>query len=446
MNMNYIELTEKLVKKCLSLGADAAEVYLETNRNLSVQVLNSEIETIEEASSQGVGFRVFTGGKMGFSHCNDFSDRSLEDTISKAIKFARLSTPDENNVLPDNKGITEIADLYDAEIKAEAMEKKIKMALDLEKMAMMTPGITKSSGAGYGEGESEVFIANSNGILKNYKSSACSLGVSVVAEKGEQKNTGDEYCSRVFFSDLLSLEKIASSASRKALELIDPVMINTQKAAVIFDPDVVRSLFGGIITALNGERVIQGASFLKDYLNRQFASPLITITDDGTINKSLGSAPFDGEGVPTRKIVLIENGVIRNFIYNTKAAKRAGVESTGNASRGGFSSLPGIGTHKVYMQPGKYTPEEIIKNTQKGILLKEVTGYGVDPVSGNFSGGVSGLWIENGKVVHPVKGVTIAGKALDIFNAIDMTGNDIDMSRTYAAPTLRVAEMQIGGK
>jgi PmbA protein len=337
-------------------------------------------------------------------------------------------------------------DLYDAGIKAEAMDKKINMALELEKLAMKTPGITKSSGAGYSEGESEVFIGNSNGILKNYKSSACSLGVSVVAEKGEQKNTGGEYCSRVFFSDLIPLEKIASTASGKALELLDPVMISTQKAAIIFDPDVVRSLFGGVITALDGERVLQGASFLNDYLNKQFASPLITIVDDGTVSKSLGSAPFDGEGVPTRKIILIENGVIKNFIYNTKAAKRAGVESTGSASRGGFSSLPGIGTHKVYLQAGKFSPEEIIKNTKKGLLLKEVTGYGVDPVSGNFSGGASGLWIENGKIVHPVKGVTIAGRALDILNSIDMTGNDIDLNKAYAAPTVRVAEMQIGGK
>jgi PmbA protein len=444
--MNYIDLTEKLVKKCISLGSDAAEVYLETSRNLSVEVLNSEIETIEEASSQGVGFRVFTGGRMGFSHCNDFSDKSLEDTISKAIGFAKLSTPDENNVLPDNKAVTGVADLYDAGIKAEAMDKKINMALELEKLAMKTPGITKSSGAGYSEGESEVFIGNSNGILKNYKSSACSLGVSVVAEKGEQKNTGGEYCSRVFFSDLIPLEKIASTASGKALELLDPVMISTQKAAIIFDPDVVRSLFGGVITALDGERVLQGATFLKDYLNKQVASPLITIVDDGTVSKSLGSAPFDGEGVPTRKIILIENGVIKNFIYNTKAAKRAGVESTGSASRGGFSSLPGIGTHKVYLQAGKFSPEEIIKNTKKGLLLKEVTGYGVDPVSGNFSGGASGLWIENGKIVHPVKGVTIAGRALDILNSIDMTGNDIDLNKAYAAPTVRVAEMQIGGK
>lgn len=446
INMNYTDLTEKLVRKCLTLGADAAEVYLETSRNMSVNVLNREIETIEEASSQGAGFRIFTGGKMGFSHCNDFSDRSLEDTISRAVAFAKLTTPDENNVLPDHKGITAVADLYDPAIQGVPMDKKIKMALELESLAMNAPGITKSSGAGYSEGEAEVFIGNSNGIIKSYKSSGCSLGVSVVAEKGEQKNTGDEYCSRVFFSDLLSLDLIAATASAKAVELLDPVMIGTQRAAVIFDPEVVRSLFGGVISALNGERILQGASFLKDFLNRQFASSLITIVDDPTLARSTGSAPFDGEGVPTRKLVLVENGIVKNFIYNSKAAKRAGTQSTGSASRGGFTSLPGIGTHKTYIQPGNSTPQEIIKGTKKGLLLKEVTGYGVDPVSGNFSGGASGLWIENGETAHPVKGVTIAGKASDIFNAIDMTGNDTDMNRPFAAPTIRVAEMMIGGK
>jgi len=444
--MNNIELTAKLVKKCISLGADAAEVYLETSRNFSVQVLNREIETIEEASSQGVGFRVFTGGGMGFSHCNDFSDRSLEDTVLKAISFAKLSTPDENNVLPDNKGVTEVADLFDPAIKLEAMDKKINMALELEKLSLSVPGITKSSGAGYGEGESEIFIGNSNGILKNYKTSACSLGVSVVAEKGDQKNTGGEYCSRIFFSDLLPLQEIATAASAKALELLDPVMINTQKAAVIFDRDIVRSLFGGVIAALDGERVLKGTSFLKDYHNRQFSSPLITVVDDGTVKRSLGSSPFDGEGVPTRRIMLIENGVVKNFIYNAKAAKRAGVESTGNASRNSFSSLPGIGTHKIYLKSGDYSQDQIIANTKKGLLLREVTGYGVDPVSGNFSGGASGLWIVNGKIAHPVKGVTIAGRALDILNSVDMTGNDMDVNRSFAAPTVRIAEMQIGGK
>lgn len=444
--MNYTDLTEKLVKKSISLGADAAEVYLETNRNLSIQVLNSEIETIEEASSQGVGFRVFVGGRMGFSHCNDFSDRSLEDTIARAIAFAKLSTPDENNVLTDDKGISNVEGLYDAGIAAEPMDKKINMTLELEKLARKDPRITKSSGAGYGEGESETFIGNSNGILKSYKASGCSLGVSVVAEKGDQKNTGGENCSRVFFADLIPLEEIAASASRKAWELLDPVMINTQRAAVIFDPDVARALIGGIIAAINGERVLQGASFLRDSLNKSFASPLLTIIDDGLRPKGLGSAPFDGEGVPTIKNTLVERGVLKSYIYNMKAARRAGVKSTGNASRGGFSSLPGIGIHNVYLEPGKSTQNEIVAATKKGLFLKEVTGYGIDSVSGNFSGGATGFWIVNGEIAHPVKGVTIAGKASDILNAIDLLGNDIDMNRTFSAPTFRVAEIQIGGK
>jgi PmbA protein len=444
--MNYIELAEKLVKKSISLGAGSAEVFLETTRNLSVNVLKSEIETIEEAASQGAGFRVFVDGKMGFSHCNDFSDSSLESTISRAIAFAKLSTPDENNVLTSDKGLSSVSELFDQSIAAIPMEKKIDMAMELEKLAMKDPRITKSSGAGYGEGESEIFIANSNGLLKSYKSSGCSLGVSVVAEKGEQKNTGGEYCSRIFFADLVTLEEIAAMASQKAWEMLDPVMIKTQRASVIFDPDVARSLLGGILTAVNGERVLQGASFLKDQLNKQFASALLTIVDDGTRNRSLGSAPFDGEGVPTMKNILVQNGTLKGFIYNTKAAKRAGVQSTGNASRGGFSSLPGIGTHNVYLEPGKSTPEEIIKGTKKGLLLKEVTGYGIDAVSGNFSGGASGFWIENGEIAYPVKGVTVAGRAFDILAAIDMMGNDIDMNRSFASPTFRIAEMQIGGK
>lgn len=444
--MNYLELAEKLVKKSLSLGADSSEVFLETNRNLSVQVLNSDIDTIEESSSQGAGFRVFVGGRMGFSHCNDLSDRSLEDTISRAVAFAKLSTPDENNVLTDDKGETPVEEIFDPGYAGITMDSKINMAVELEKLAMKDSRVTKSSGAGYGEGESEVFIANSNGFVKSYKSSGCSIGVSVVAEKGNQKNTGGEYCSRVFFADLEKPEKIAETASRRALELIDPIMIKTQKASVIFDPEVASSLLGGVITAVNGQRVLQGASFLKDYLEKQFASSLLTIVDDGTRKRSLGSSPFDGEGVPTMKNDLVRNGILKSFIYNTYSAKRAGVKSTGNASRGGFSSLPGIGTHNVYLEAGLNTREEIISSTKKGLLLLDVTGYGIDAVSGNFSGGASGFWIENGKIVAPVKGVTIAGRAFDILAGIDMMGNDIDMNRTFASPTFRVAEMQIGGK
>ena len=444
--MNYKKLTVQLVDKCLKYGADEAEVYLQSNRNLSIQVLNNEIETIEEASSHGVGFRVFVDNKMGVSHCNDFSNKALEDTIKRAIAFAKLTSPDENNILPDDKGITTIEGLYDPSIAGITMEEKINMALKLEKLAMSDHRITKSSGSGFSESETEVFIANSRGLAKSYKSGGCGIGVSVVAEKGDQKNTGGEYCSRRQFSDLKTLEEVAAKASKDAYEMLDPEMVRTQKATVIFDPDVGRSLLGGVIGALNGERVLQGASFLKDSVDKQIASELLTIIDDGTKEKGMASAPFDGEGVPTGKNTLIEEGVLKSFIYNTYAAKRAGTKSTGNASRRGFTSLPGIGTHNVYLQQGKHTRNEIIALTEKGLLLKGLTGYGINSVNGNFSGGASGFWIENGKIVHPVKGLTIAGRASDILNDIDMMGTDIDMNNTFASPTFRVREMQIGGR
>lgn len=444
--MNYKDLTVQLVDKCLKYGADEAEVYLQSNRNLSINILNNEIETIEEASSHGVGFRVFVNNRMGFSHCNDFSNKALEDTIKKAIAFAKLTSPDENNVLPEDKGMSTIEGLFDPGIEGIPIEEKIDMALKLEKMALSDQRITKSSGAGFSESETEVFIANSHGLAKSYKSGGCGYGVSVVAEKGEQKNTGGEYCSRRQFSDLKPLEEVASKAAKDAYEMLDPEMIRTQKAAVIIDPDVGRSLLGGVIAALNGERVLQGASFLKDSMDQKFASELLTIIDDGTKEKGLASAPFDGEGVPTGRNTLIEKGILKSFIYNSYAAKRAGTKSTGNASRRGFTSLPGIGTHNIYLEPGNNTRNEIIASTDRGFLVKGLTGYGINPVNGNFSGGARGFWIENGNIIHPVKGLTIAGRAWDILNDIDMMGTDIDMNDTFASPTFRVREIQIGGR
>lgn len=445
METNYKELTENLVEKCIKNGASEAEVYLHSNRQLSLQVLNQEIETIEESSTHGIGFRVIVDGRMGFSHCNDFDDSSFENTLNRAIAFARLTTPDENNVLPSDTGVANVRGLYNDEVLEIPMDRKIELAIKLEELALSDSRITKSSGSRFGESESEIFIANSRGLSKSYKSGGCFTGVSVVAEKGDQKSTGGDYSSARGFSDLKSLEEIAEKASRDAWEMLDPKMIKTQRAAVIFDPDVARSLFGGVIAALNGERVLQGASFLKDLLGEQFASEKLTIIDDGTRDKGMASAPFDGEGVPTQKLVLVENGVLKSFMYNTQAAKRAGVESTGNASRRGFTSLPGIGTHNLYVENGKTPVDEIIASTNRGLLLKGVTGYGINPVNGNFSGGASGFWIENGKIVHPVKGLTIAGTASKILNNIDMIGDDLDLERTFAAPTFRITEMQIGG-
>jgi PmbA protein len=444
--MDYKGLAEQLVNKCINKGADQAEVFVESGRNLSVEVRNGDIETVQEAATHGVGFRVFVKGKMAFSSCNDFENKALDNAVESAVRFAANTTPDENNVLPDDKGITKVEGLYDPQISQVPMEKKIELVKNVEKLAMKDSRITKSSGASFSEGEAEIFLANSNGLLKSFKESGCGFGVSVVAEKGDQKSTGGESCSRRFFADLKPPEEIAEKAAKDAYEMLDPQMVKTQKASVIFDSDVARAILGGILAAINGERVLQGASFLRDKMDQKIASELVTLIDDGTRPKGMGSKPFDGEGVPTQKRIIVDKGVLKGFMYNTIVAKRAGVKSTGNASRGGFTSLPGIGAHNFFMAAGKDSKDEITKATQVGLLLKGVTGYGINSVNGNFSGGASGFWVENGKIAFPVKGLTVAGNAFEMLNSIDMVGNDLDLNRSFTAPTFRIKQLQIGGK
>ena len=443
--MQYENLSQDLVDRCLGRGAEHAEVYVEEGRSLSIEVRNGEMETIQESSSHGVGFRVFREGKMGFAHSNDLSDASLDQAIESAIAFAEHMTPDEHNVLPDQGGMTEIDGLYDPNLGQASMDDKIAMITRLEELAMADRRITVSNGAGYGEGEGAVYLANSHGLVKSYRSSGCNYGVSVVAEKGEQKSSGGEYCSRRYFSDLLPPEELAGEAARSAYEMLDPRMVPTQRAPVVFHPDVAGSLLGGILGAINGERVLQGASFLADRVGEPIASGLLTIVDDGTRAKGLASSPFDGEGVPTQRRTIVEAGVLQGFMYNTMAASRAGVESTGNASRGGFSSLPGIGPHAFYVEAGTSDPDEIIRSTENGLYLKSVTGYGINPVSGNFSGGAQGFWIQNGRLAFPVMGLTIAASADEMLHGIDAMGSDLDLNRTMTAPTFRIREMQIGG-
>jgi len=444
--MDYRGLAENLVKRCLQRGADAAEVYIESGRQLQIEVRNKDVETVQESSAHGIGFRVLVKGKMGFSHCNDFTDAALGSTIGSAIDFAKRTTADENNVLPDDTGMTDVEGLYDPQIGQKAMDEKIALAKTVEELAMKDRRITKSAGSAYFEGEDEIFLANSNGLLKSYKTSTCGFGASVVAEKGDQKSSGGEYCTRHFWADLKPPEEVAKKAARDAYSMLDPRMVKTQKAAVIFDPDVARAVLGGILAAVNGERVLQGASFLREKLNETVGTTLLTIIDDGTRPKGLASRPFDGEGVPTQKRAIIENGVLKGFMYNTIVAKRAGTQSTGNASRDGFTSLPDIGSHNFYMDAGESDPQTILRATRTGLLLKGVTGYGINPVNGNFSGGASGFWISGGRIAFPVKGLTIAGTADEMLNGIDQIGNDLDLNRRFAAPTFRIKEIQIGGE
>lgn len=444
--MDYRALAEQVIKDCLNKGAEQAEVYLEDNRQLNLEVRNGQVESIQEAQSYGLGIRVIAGKRLGFAFVNDLKAEGLKKTVDRALELARAVSPDENNQLPVEAGETEVKGLYDPQLQTVAVDRKISLIKEVESLALKKPGITKSAGASYGENESLILIASSSGWVKSYKSTGCGYGLGVIAEKGEQKSSGYESCSRRYFSDLKPAEEVASKAAQIAIEMLDPRPIKTQRAAVILDPEVAYAILGGIIQAINGERVLQGASFLGKKMGQKIGSGLMTVIDDGTREKGLASAPFDGEGVPTQIRTIIDRGVLQGFLYNTYAARRAGVKSTGNASRRSFSDLPGIGPHNFYLAAGKTSPEEIIKSTSRGVLVKEVTGYGINPVNGNFSGGASGFFVENGKIAFPVKGITIAGSAEEIFNGLDLVGNDLDLNRTMTAPTIRIKSLQIGGE
>jgi PmbA protein len=443
--MQHENLPRDLVDRCLSKGADAAEVYLETGRQLRIEVRGGELETVQESSSHGVGLRVFREGKMAFAHCNDLSDTSLDAAIASAVDFARHMTADEHNVLPTDSGAREVGGLVDPSLGGMSLDSKIELITETEQLAMQDSRITKSDGSRYSEAESAVLLANSHGVSKNYRSTLCSFGVSVVAEKGDQKSSGGESCSRRFFADLVTPAEVAEEAARSAYEMLDPRMVRTQRATVVFHPDVARSLLGGILGAINGERVLQGASFLAGKVGERIGADLLTVIDDGTRPKGLASSPFDGEG-PTPRRTIIDGGVLHGFMYNTMVASRAGVESTGNASRGGFTRLPGIGPHNFYMEAGGADPQDIIDATSNGLYLRGVTGYGINPVSGNFSGGAQGFWIRNGRITFPVRGLTIAATAEEMLHGIDMVGNDLDLNRSMTAPTFRISSMQIGGE
>ncbi|MBM3295481.1 MAG: TldD/PmbA family protein, partial [Candidatus Aminicenantes bacterium] len=319
--MDSRTLAEWIVKTCLKKGADGAEVYLESGRQLSLAVRNGEIETVQEAATGGAGLRVFVQGRMAFAASNDLSEAALADAAGRAIAFAGSMTADRSNVLPDDAAETPVEGLYDPEIAAVPLEAKIALLKTAEKEALKDPRITKSAGARYGEGEGEVVIVNSNGVAKSAKSAACSYGLSVVAEKGDQKSSGSKSCGRRAYADLKPPAAIAAEAAEKAAGMLDPKMVKTQRAAVIFHPDVAGALLGGIIGAINGERVLQRASFLAEKLDRKIASDLLTIIDDGTMPKGPASSPFDGEGVATAKKVIVDRGVLRGFLYNTIVAR-----------------------------------------------------------------------------------------------------------------------------
>lgn len=441
------EFAADLAEQAVKRGASAAEVVVRQATEFSVGVRLGEIETLKESDDRGLGLRVLIDGRQASVSGSDFSTDAINTLIREAVELARLTSQDETAGLPDPlEFATTIPDLdlYDAEIAGLSTEDQIEMALRAERAAQQySDQIINFDGGGFDSASGSLILANSLGFAGEVRSTSCSLASVPVAAEGGKMQRDYWYDVRRKLSDLDSPEAIGEMAAKRTLRKLGGRSIPTQSVPIVLEPNIARDLLGDIFNAASGESVFRKASFLVGQLGEKIASERLTVVDDGTIPRGLGSRPFDAEGLPTRRTIVIRNGVLESYLLNTYTARKLGLKSTANAGRG-LSGAPGVEAGNLYIEPGEHSPEEIIKSLAKGFLITELLGFGVNIVTGDYSRSASGIWIENGELTFPIQGVTIAGNLKEMLNSIEMVGNDLDFRGSVVSPTLLIGRMTVG--
>ena len=444
--MDFAELASDLLRSARAAGADAADVLVAEGSEFSVTVRKGEVETLTEAGSKALGIRVFVGQRTATSHTSDFSWPPLRQLVEETVGMARATGEDPAAGLPDEMVPPEEIDLglFDPSPAELPTDERIERARRAEAVALETPGIVNSQGASWGQGEGRVVLANSLGFLGGYRSSSVSLSVVPQAERNGQMERDYWYTTGRGLADLQSPEEVGRTAAARTLRRLGARQVPTAEVPVVFDPDTAAELLGTLFSAISGYAVFRSATFLRDQLGQPVASPLLTLIDDGRRYRGLGSRPFDGEGLPTRRNVPLERGVLRHWLCDSYSARKIGARPTGSARRG-VGGHPSVGAGNLYFEPGTATPDEIIGGVERGLYVTDLIGFGVNVVSGDYSQGAVGHWIENGRLVHPVNEVTIAGNLRQMLLDVDAVGSDLVFRGSSASPTIRVRKMTLSG-
>jgi len=449
--MNYEQLAKKLVQRAKKQGATQAEAYLEIGRTSSCKVHGGEIEDLTQATSKGVGLRVIHKDRLGFASTSDFDPDRLNAFVDKTLALAEVSAPNKLNGLPRKqdlvlKDVGALEQLFDPEVANLASDWKIKAALEMERAGKAhDPRITAFSGVGAGDYVVDVYVASSEGLSAAYSGTYVYLYAAPVASENGQLQTSDWMDYKRFLRDLDSPEQVGREAARRALRMLGAKKVKSKKVPVIFEPQMAAQFVRSLASAASGDVVFQQSSFLAKKLGKTIGPANVSIVDDGRLEKGLASAPFDGEGVPTRKTPIIEKGVVKNFLYDSFTARKAKTRATGNASRS-YNSLPHIGLSNLYIEKGTTPPGELIREVKDGFYVTAMLGHGADLVTGEYSRGANGLWIENGELAFPVQEVTVAGNMLDMVASLDGLGSDLQFRGSTGAPTLRFSELMVAGE
>lgn len=430
-------------------GATDAECTIAEGDEFSATVRLGEVETLKEAGSRAAGLRVLIGKRQGSSYTSDLTDDGISQMVDAAIAIARITEEDPFAGLPDPSELGQLtADLQLAADDVAGVEAAAR--IDAAKRAEATalaadPRITNSEGAGCETYSGCRVFANSRGFLGSYSSTTASLSATPVARQGEEMERDYWHSISRSWAGLESPEYVGAKAAERTLRRLGARKIETCKATIVFEPRVAKSLLGHIFEAVSGESIYRKSSFLLDKLEQAIAAPAVTLVDDATMPGRFGASPFDDEGVPSRRTVVIQNGVLKNYLFNTYSARKLGAKTTGNGARG-LTGAAGIGHGTLYLEPGTDTPDEIFAKVGTGLYVTELIGFGVNTVTGDYSRGAAGLWIEDGRLSYPVAEVTIAGNLSDMLKNVVYIGSDLEFRGSTCAPTLAIANMTISGK
>jgi PmbA protein len=438
------DLAERLVTAARRTGADAADALAVRSVSLAVEVREGAVEESERSEGDDVGLRVFVGRRQAVVSSNDVK-ADVAQLAERAVAMARVAPEDPFAGLADPAKLArEIPDLdlLDPDLPTVALlEERAKLA---ESAGLAVKGVTKSGGASASAGIGGMVLVTSDGFRGAYLSSGQSVSMTAIAGEGTAMERDYDYSSALHGADLDTPEKVGRSAGERTVERLNPRKVETKRVPVVFDRRVAGSLVGHLAGAINGAAVARKTSFLRDKLGQRLFKPGISVLDDPLRKRGLRSRPFDAEGVATKRLAVIEDGVLASWFLDCATARELGLATTGHAQRG-VSSTPSPGPSNLHLSPGTDTPDALIADIAEGFYVTDLIGMGVNQVTGDYSRGASGFWIENGKRSYPVSEVTIAGSLIDMFKALS-PANDLEFRFGTNAPTVRVEGLTVAGR
>jgi len=447
-NGSYVELAADVLSRAKACGATEADIVVADGETFSVQVRVGAVDRLTRAREKRLGLRVFVGKRSATTSTSDFSKQSLERLVSETCTLAKAVVEDEVSGLPEASQMATDRpdlDLYDETVLGT--ETQIDWAKRGEAAAFAAdPRVTNSEGAEFDSSSGRVVLANSHGFVGSYKSSSFSLAVSPIATDAQtgamQRDAWYEVQRK--FTRLSSAESIGQEATRRAVRRLGARRVSTGRVPVVFDQETAGSLLANLCSAVSGYGLYKRASFLFDQLGKAIASDQITVYDDGRMVGGLGARPFDGEGLATRKNTIVERGVLTSYLLDTYSGRKLGLPSTGSASRS-VGESPSVGPTNFYLIPGTKSPEHIIGSVREGLYVTELIGFGINMVTGDYSRGASGFWIENGELAFPVEEITIAGNLKQMLKDVELVGSDLVFRGRIASPTVKISEMMVAG-